>query len=162
MRFILEAMTRAEIRKSISNLSVNLGEAFEDTIRRIEKEAPNRRQVAKQTLMWILHSCRPLQVNELRHVLATEIGQKEFDLDNILQAKLIVDCCLGLVVIDDGSSIVRFVHHTLQDYLHTERQGFFQKEETEITKTCLTYLCLNNIPTPGMDQGGVDIIAAVW
>lgn len=162
MQYILEAMTRAEIRKSINHLSANLGQAFEDTIRRIDNEAQNRREVAKKTLMWILHSCRPLQVNELRYALATQIEEKEFDLDNILPARFIVDCCLGLVVIDNGSSVVRFVHHTLQDYLNIERQGVFQNEETEITKTCLTYLCLNNVPAPEMDQGGVGITDAIW
>ena len=158
MQFILDAMTRAEIRKSLSNLSANLGEAFTDTIRRIDNEPENRRRAAKQALMWILHSCRPLQINELRYALAIEIGKTGFDTDNILQAKLIVDCCLGLVVIDDGSSVVRLVHHTLQDYLQNERQNLFQQEETEITKACLTYLCLDDIPASTTDQGGVRII----
>lgn len=153
-------MTRAEIRKSISNLSANLGEAFTDTIRRIDNEPENRRRTAKQALMWISHSCRPLRMNELRYALAIEIGEKGFDMDNILQAKLIVDCCLGLVVVDDGSSVVRLVHHTLQDYLQNERQDSFQMEETEITKACLTYLCLNNVPTSTTDHGVSTIIAS--
>ena len=162
MHIILEAMTRAEIRKSIRNLSVDLGQAFKDTIRRIDNETQNRREVAKQTLMWISHSCRPLQVDELRYALATQIKDKEFDLDNVLPARFIIDCCLGLVVIDNSSSVVRLVHHTLQDYLNSERQGLLQTEETEITKVCLTYLCLNDFPAPAMDQGGVGIIVASW
>ena len=161
MQFILDAMTRAEIRKSLKNLSVNLGEAFTDTIRRIDNEPENRRQAAKKALMWILHSCRPLQIDELRCALAIEIGETNFDSDNILPAKLIIDCCLGLAVTDEGGSVVRLVHHTLQDYLQKERRRSFQAEETEITKACLTYLCLDDIPVSKIPGGGVSFIVDI-
>ena len=158
MQFILEAMTRAEIRNSIRNLSADLGEAFKDTVRRIDGEPQNRRKVAKQSLMWISHACRPLKIHELRYALATQTGEKEFDMDNVLQARFIVECCLGLVLIDESSSVVRLVHHTLQDYLHSQRQGLFQSEETEMTKACLTYLCFENLPATELDEGGVSTL----
>lgn len=155
MQSILEAMTRSEIRKSLRNLSANLGQAFEDTLRRIENEPQNRRLIAMQSLMWISRSYRPLQINELRHALATQAGDTKFDPDNVLQAKFIVECCSGLVVVDDESSIVRLVHHTLQDFLHSKRQELSRREETEITKICLTYLCLDQLDVANPDQRGV-------
>lgn len=151
MQSILEAMTRAEIRKSIRNLSTNLGQAFINTMRRIDNEPKTRREVARKALMWIYHSCRPLLIDELRFALAIQVGEKMFDSDNMIQAKLIIDCCLGLVVIDNGSSVVRLVHHTLQDFLRHEQQGMSQNEETEIAKACLTSLCLENVPPQAMD-----------
>ena len=159
MQFIVEAMTRAEVRNLLRNLSADLGDAIKDTIRRIDSEPQNRQKAAKRCLMWVSHACRPLTINELRYALATQLGEKEFDEDNVLQARFIVECCLGLIVIDEGSSVVRLVHHTLQDYLYSERQGLFQDEATEITKVCLTYLCFGNLPAASVDEeGGVEYL----
>jgi len=154
MQFVLEAMTRSEIQKSLRNLSANLGQAFEDTLRRIDNEPRNRRQVAIQSLSWVSHACRPLLINELRHALATQVGDTAFDPDNLLQSKLIVECCSGLIVIDDKSSLIRLVHHTLQDFLHSKRQEVFRAEETEITKFCLIHLCLGGLDIAIPDQRG--------
>lgn len=150
-------MTRSEIRKSLRSLSANLGQAFEDTLRRIDNEPPNRRKVGMQSLMWVSHACRPLQISELRHALATQVGDTEFDSDNLLQPRFIVECCSRLVVIDDESSVARLVHHTLQDFLHYERQEVFCGEETQITKICLTYLCLEGLDITEPDQRGVSL-----
>ena len=142
MQVIIEAMTKSEIRKSLHNLSTNLSQAFEDTIERISNEPRNRQQIAMQSLMWVSHARSPLRIIELQHALATQVGDSKFDEDNLLQAKLIVDCCSGLIVLDNESSIVRLVHHTLQDFLQARQQPHFANEETQITKICLTYLCL--------------------
>ena len=142
MQVIIEAMTKAEIRKSLQNLSTNLSQAFEDTIERISNEPRNRQQIAMQSLMWISHARNQLRVIELQHALATQVGDTSFDEDNLLQAKLIVDCCFGLIILDNESSIVRLVHHTVQDFLQARQQPHFANEETQITKICLTYLCL--------------------
>ena len=140
MQAILGAMTKSEIRKSLRNLSADLGQAFEDTIQRIEREPRNRQQVAMQTLVWLSHACRPLQINHLLYALATQVGDTVFDRDNLLQPRLIVESCFGLVVIDEESSNVRLVHYTLQDYLRSRHEGFLTQEQTYLTQICLTYL----------------------
>lgn len=145
MQIILEAMTRAEIRRSLRNLSASLGQAFQDTIQRIDEETPSRRQVAMRCLMWVSRARRPLSVEELRQALATEIGESQFDEDNLLQSKYIIDCCFGLMIIEEESSTVRLVHYTLQDYLQSRHQHRLISDETEITKICLTYLCLGGM-----------------
>lgn len=145
MQVILEAMTRAEIRRSLRNLSASLSQAFQDTIQRIDDETPSRRQVAMRCLMWVSRARRPLSVEELRQALATEIGESHFDEDNLLQVKYIIDCCFGLIVIEEESSTVRLVHYTLQDYLQSRHQHRLVNDETEITKICLTYLCFRGV-----------------
>ena len=142
MTVIIEALTKSEIRRSLKNISANLSQAFEDTLRRIDNEPRNRQRVAMRSLMWISHARSPLRINELRHALATQIGDTDLDRDNLIQPKLIIECCSGLVVVEDESSIVKLVHHTLQDFLQAQRQNMFPDAETEITNTCLSYLCL--------------------
>lgn len=152
MQAIIEAMTKSEIRKSLHNLSTNLSQAFEDTIDRIGNEPRNRQQIAMQSLMWVSHARSQLRVTELQHALATQVGDTKFDEDNLLQAKLIVDCCFGLIVLDNESSIVRLVHHTLQDFLEARQQPHFANEETQITRICLTYLCLGRSEVSSMQR----------
>lgn len=140
---VLEAMTKSEVKASLRDLSANLGQAFENTIRRIGNEPRNRRRVATQALMWISHARRPLKINELCHALATKLGDTELEQDNLLPSRSIIESCSGLIVLDDEESTVRLVHYTLQDYLQSRRPQAFLQEETYITQILLTYLCLD-------------------
>ena len=142
---ILESITKSGVRKALRNLSTDLSQAFGDTMRRIEAEPQHRKEVALQSLMWISRAHRQLRMNELRHALATQIGDTCFDQDDLLQAKLIIECCFGLLVIDMNSSIVRLVHYMLQDYLSSRYQQRKLADEIRITMTCLTYLCFDEL-----------------
>lgn len=62
-----------------------------------------------QVLMWLHFAYRPLRLEELQHALAVEESDKEFDADNIPPQREILNCCLGLVVVDQETSTVRFV-----------------------------------------------------
>ena len=143
LQAVLEAMTKSEVKASLRDLSANLGQAFENTIQRIENEPRNRRQVATQALMWVSHARRPLKVNELCHALATKFGDTELDQDNLLPPRSIIESCSGLIVLDDEGSTVRLVHYTLQDHLQSRQPQAFLQEETYITQILLTYLCLD-------------------
>ena len=136
-------MTKSEVKASLSNLSANLGQAFEKTIRRIENETLNRRQVAVQALSWVSHARRPLKIAELCHALATNIGDTALDQDNLLPPRLIIESCFGLVVLDEEGLTFRLVHYTLQDYLKSRQPQSYIKEETYITRVLITYLCFD-------------------
>lgn len=145
---ILDQMTKSEIKRCLRNLSANLDQVYEDTIRRIQGEPRNRQHVAMQSLMWISHARRPLHVDELRHALATELGDTDLDRDNLLPTKLIIETCSGLLILDDESFTVRLVHFTLQEYLMSVRQSLFPLGETLIANICLTYLCFEYASSP--------------
>ena len=146
MQTILDAMTRSEIRRSLKDLSSDLSQVFENTMQRIRQGPRKLHEVAMKSLMWVSHARRPLLVIELCHALATRMGDTEFDEEAVLHPKIIVESCLGLVVIDEKSSTVRLVHYALQEYLHTRESISIhsQNEESEITKILLTYICLED------------------
>ena len=133
-------MTKSEVKAALSNLSANLGQAFEKTIQRIENEAQNRRQVAMQALSWVSHARRPLKADELCHAMATHIGDTVLDQDNLLPPRMIIESCFGLVVLDDEGLTFKLVHYTLQDYLKSRQPQSYLKEETYITQVLITYL----------------------
>lgn len=153
MQTIMHQMTKADIRRCLRNFSTNLDQIFEESIQRIKNESRNRQQVAIESLMWITLARRPLNIHELRHALATRPEDTESDPDNLLPARSIVECCSGLVVLDDESSTFRLVHFTLQEYLLSRNPSFFPDGDRHITRTCLTYLsfdCFAN-PSTNMD-----------
>ena len=90
-------------------------------------------------LMWISHSERLLQLDGLLHALAVEIGSTDLNVERVPSVETLLGCCLGLVVVDREASIIRLIHFTLQDYLHT-CPDLFGATHSIMAKTCLTYL----------------------
>ena len=99
-----------------------------------------------KALMWIHLAERPLRINELRVALAVEPGDTMLDDENLTPTTKLLDCCLGLVVIDDETSSVRLVHYSLEEYFESTRfkekykETFVEDGLTSIAQTCLTYL----------------------
>jgi hypothetical protein len=83
-------------------------------------------------------------MSELQHALAVEIGEPELDEENLPQIEDMVSVCAGLVTVDEESSIIRLVHYTAQEYFERTQKQWFPYAESDITKTCVTYLSFNN------------------
>ena len=118
---------------------LGLGGAYEATLERISAQDGEKAKLAMAALMWICHSERPLQVDELCHALAVEIGSTNFNSDNVPKTETLLACCQGLVTVDREASTARLIHHTLREYLSTHR-NLFPQAHLEMAETCLTYL----------------------
>ena len=57
------------------------------TLERIKAQDEEKTKLAMATLTWVCHSERPLQVDELCHALAVDIGAPDFDPENIPSIK---------------------------------------------------------------------------
>ena len=146
---ILEAITRSEVRKHLQSLTKDLGEAFQNTLQRINRQSAGRRIAANRTLTWVSRAFRPLRIDELCHLLATEIGDELLDQEAVLKPKQVLESCFGLVYIDDSTQNVRLVHLALQEYLQKEELGAKEgwDADTYITGTLLTYLAFGDLET---------------
>jgi len=118
---------------------LSLEDAYGATLGRIRAQGGERSRLGIMALMWICHSERPLEADELRHALGVEIGSTDFDPDNVPSIRTVLSCCQGLVVVDKEGSTVRLVHFTLREYL-SGRPDLFQRPHSVIAETCLTYL----------------------
>jgi len=116
-----------------------LGDAYGATLERIRTQGGEKTKLAMATLMWICHAERPLQVDELRHALAVEIGATDFDSENAPSIGVLLSCCQGLITVDKEASTVRFIHFTAQDYL-CAHPDLFSHPHSVIAEVCLTYL----------------------
>ena len=138
---ILRGTTAARRRKTLKSINdgAGLGNAYGATLERIEAQDDEKARLAMATLTWICHSERPLQVVELCHALAVEIGEADFDPENVPSIGILLDCCQGLMEVDAEASTVRLIHYTVQEYL-CSRPGFFIRPNSVLAETCLTYL----------------------
>ena len=140
---------------------LGLDDAYGATLGRIGAQGGERSRLGMMTLMWICHSERPLEANELCHALAVEIGSTDFDVDNVPSIRTVLNCCQGLVVVDKEGSVVRLVHFTLREYL-SGRPDLFQKCHSVIAETCLTYLnsqqVMNLSATQSLDTQAVPFL----
>jgi hypothetical protein len=115
-------------------------EAYRNTMSRICGQLEAQKELAIQTLMWIVHAKRLLRTTELLHALSVEIGELEFLEDNIPDLQDAISACCGLVVVDEESNIIRLVHYTTQEFFERPGAHYFGNAQDEIAKTCATYL----------------------
>ena len=138
---ILRGTTVARRRKTLKSIKdgAGLGDAYDATLERIKAQDEEKAKLAMAALTWICHSERPLQVDELCHALAVEIGERDFDPENVPSIGTLLDCCQGLITVDAEASAVRLIHYTVQEYLCTHL-GLFSKSHSILAEACLTYL----------------------
>ncbi|RSM04101.1 hypothetical protein CEP52_007073 [Fusarium oligoseptatum] len=131
-------------REALKDLSSTLKSAFDRSIARIREGSHSSR--AFRILAWI-HLARPLRLDELAHALAIECHHTRFYQDNLPSPIAILDCCLGLVKLDnpkglqdisDQSTTVTLVHSTLRVYLDSNLEILREVAPT-LAETCLTY-----------------------
>src|ERR1700760_2741168 len=113
---VLEKRSIRKRREALENLPEGLAASFTNTINRIRQSGHHTADLGMKVLMWLHISYRPLTVQELQVVLAVEPGDQELAMDNIILPQYLLDCCLGLAVIDAKTDTVRFVHYTLEEY----------------------------------------------
>jgi Ankyrin repeats (3 copies) len=121
-----------------------LDSAYKEAMERIQGQVADSQELAKQVLSWIACAKTPLTTLELRHALAVEIGEPELDEENLPDVEDIISVCAGLVTVDEESDIVRLVHYTTQEYFERTWVSWFPNAQTDITKTCVTYLSFDS------------------
>src|ERR1700753_938420 len=137
---VLERRSIRKRREALENLPKGLAASFTNTIDRIRQSGDHTSDLGMKVLMWLHISYRPLTVQGLQVALAVEPGDQELAMDNIMLPQRLLDCCLGLVIIDAKTDTVRFVHYTLEEYFKKHASMYFIDPYRTAAKTCLAYL----------------------
>ena len=122
------------------SLPEGLSKTYDETFERVHAQHQDLNYLARKALYWVFYASRPLTMVELQHALAVEIGDRTLDEDNIPDEELLLSACNGLLVYQKESGNLSLVHYTLQEYLNRKADIVFPKAQTEMAKTCLTYL----------------------
>ncbi|KAH0555888.1 hypothetical protein GP486_006166 [Trichoglossum hirsutum] len=132
------------IRKALETLPEKLNDMYHDTMERIQGgQEKNRSDLAMKMLMLLSYALRPLKLGEVQHALLTmeaEPGETSIDPDDVYSKELLISICAGIVVLENGTSTIRFVHHTAETYFESNRERLFKNAQIELTKICVTYL----------------------
>lgn len=130
-------------RNALDRLSTGMGAydvAYATAMERIECQVPDQAELAKQVLACIIHAKRQITVSELRDALGVEMSHHELDRDNCPDEYEMVSACAGLVIVDEGSNLIRFIHYTTQKYFDRTHEQWFPEAQATLTRTCTTYL----------------------
>ena len=156
-RFLLVSLIKAILQETtlhrrrekfgMVTSGLGLGDAYDATIRRIKAQEGGRGRLGMEALMWISHSGRPFDADEVCHALAVEMGSSDINTNNVPSIRTVLSCCQGLVAVDEWSSTVRLVHFSLKEYL-AHHGDLFDKPHSKIAETCLTYLNFQAIKDP--------------
>ena len=145
VKMILEMPTKSQRREALVILPTDLYNSFRGIMTRIQGRPNASSELGMRVLMWLHFAYRPLNLVELQHALAVKTGHTEFDSDNIPSQKALLDCCLGLAIVDEETLTVRFVHFTLEEYFRDNFRIEFPNGYSSIAETCLTYLTFGNL-----------------
>ena len=137
---ILQGTTIGGRRKKLNEMTDNSGleGAYGATLSRIKGQGGEKSRLGMAALMWISHSERPLEANELLHALGVETGTVDLDSDKVPSIRTLLACCQGLVSVDKAST-VRLIHFTLLEYLRAHPE-LFDRPHAAMAETCLSYL----------------------
>ncbi|OJD20110.1 hypothetical protein ACJ73_08557 [Blastomyces percursus] len=139
--------TDGSIKSALRGLPCDLDETYERILSRIsEPDIP----LARQALLWLVHSSRPLTLTELAEgaVLQPNITTLDSE-DRLRDPEDILEVCGSLVSIDGPHVIL--AHNSVRDYLLSPRSATnlptFHLPESqclpELATLCLTYLMLS-------------------
>jgi hypothetical protein len=141
-----DKQTTKAVKTSLAKLTKGaaaLDVAYAEAIQRIEGQLEGHRELAKRVLLWITFAKRPLTTTEICCALAVEPEETEIDPDNVPDSEDIVSVCAGLVVVDEGSALIRLVHYTTQEFFERTGNAWIPESQLHIARTCLTYLCFD-------------------
>lgn len=88
----------------------------------------------------MLHSARPLTLQELKHALAVSPGAIDTDIDALIDEEIFVSVCLGIVTVEPERGTLGFIHHTAQEFFQQYPIETPSRAQELLAKTCLTYL----------------------
>ena len=149
--FVLKEEGTYSRKQALQNLPNSPDEAYDLIVARICEAGSHSKLIAFRALSWIFYAKRPLTFRELREAIFLKPGQKDLDpACSDFHPTELVRACKSLVLHEEGSGVVRFVHETVQAYiamrikLDTElvkNSNFLS--QVDIAMDCLTYFGFN-------------------
>lgn len=151
------------VRKALATLPNKLNETYDDTMNRIEQgQDTQQSELAMRLLMLLSRSHTILTLAEAQHaLLAMELAEEEeFDPSDMYGPDILLATCGGLVILEDETSFLRFVHHTAETYFEANSERLFEDADFQLTSACLNYLSLENFAS-GLCETSDDLNARI-
>ncbi|KAI1325370.1 hypothetical protein F5Y16DRAFT_273516 [Xylariaceae sp. FL0255] len=135
-------------KESLCALPQTPDDVYQSTLERIAKQPEFKQTLAIRSLGWLIHTKRPLTISELLEAVAVEPNTREYGSLRIVPSEVLTSVCAGIIVVDAATKVVRLAHYTAAQYLREKERTRFQSFHSDIAKTCLTYLLLDDFGAP--------------
>ncbi|KAI5843808.1 hypothetical protein DFP73DRAFT_594819 [Morchella snyderi] len=161
--YIFEQPTVGDIVTALGTLPVDMNATYARILRKIDKQVPAKREIARKVLTWVTCTKRPLNHEELATALAIKPETTEHKelVDQLIGKEILIEACCNLIVFEGDR--FRPFHYTVQEFLTSTDlelpdsvdMTFLQKYQTTINthaklaETCLQYMLL---PELGHDR----------
>lgn len=130
------------MHEALDALPRGLDDAFEETLSRIQRQPEGRKRLGINTLMWITHAKRPLLISELSDALAIRPGVTSLNPLCRPSQEHMVSSCLGLVSVNEQTSVIRLVHYSVQQFFEKHQNRIFPMGESTVAELATTYSLL--------------------
>lgn len=138
------------VRSALERLPADLFAVYDQTIERIRCQSSIDAALGWNVLSMIFGAFRPLKVDELRHALAIQPGDRDLDFEALVDIETLLSVTVGLVTMfieDEGSTYetrsVRLVQYTLQEHFECNQKRPFNNLDLNMARACLSYLSLD-------------------
>lgn len=161
MASLKDRWTKKDMIKALEKLPRGtdaFSSAYDRVVQRIDDQPERSRVLAHRTLGWITHAVRQMSVTEIRHALAIEPGERDLDENNLCDIEDILSFCAGLVVVEEGTELVRFVHFTTQEYFKGRGARHLPEANKKIAMDCLTYIMFDEFGKGWCDDDSNDTL----
>lgn len=146
MDYILSFREYKKRIQSFDTVPRDMAEVYNDVFRRIKGSQSGDKELVMRILSWLFRAQRTLAMGELLEALAVEDSEPDDQLDEILQQVIepseVIDSCKSLVQYEKSSGLVRFSHHTVQEFIAARIQEL--PPASHMAKSCLVYLTLDD------------------
>jgi methionine synthase II (cobalamin-independent) len=129
--------TKGAIKDSLQNLAENLEQAYKQTMKRVQSQEKDHKELAEYVLQWIIYAKRPLSTAELPHAIAVRLHTTKLDEDYLPTVHTLLSVCAGLVRLEEKSRVIGLVHETTRAYFEKTKATWFPDAETNIATTCI-------------------------
>lgn len=143
LNHICGEVTEKGVKHALRNLPVGLDDSLKDTLTRMQLKGKVTYMLALKTLAWVFYATRPLQVEELREALSIEEWSRERDFDDCISEDVMLECCMGFIMIRSTDNTVHFSHSSVQHFLESRRE--LLPSNLYLANCCLTYLMYDGV-----------------
>lgn len=147
LSYVCQWLTASRIRKALQYLPPALHSAYDEVFFRIQLKGHETERLAAKALGWLFHAVRPLTVDELLQALLVEDMTHDTEEEDHLPIELVLECCMGLLVLHKSDFTVRFSHYSIFEYLR--ERGELIPTSLDIGRTCVNYLLHAKVLDPG-------------
>ena len=138
LTYVCQWFLASRIRKALQYLPPALHSAYDEVFSRIQLKGLETERLAFKTLGWLFHAIRPLTVDELLQALVLEDMPHHTEEEDHLAIGLVLECCMGLIVLQTSDFTVRFSHYSIFEYLR--ERGDLISISLDIAQSCVKYL----------------------